>query len=33
MAMVLFMDDWYAYLTGTYGAVMVRKFPLKVEDI
>lgn len=22
IAMVLFMDDWYAYLTGTYGAVM-----------
>lgn len=24
--MVMFMDDWYVYLTGTYCAVMVRNF-------
>lgn len=22
--MVMFMDDWYAYLIGTHGAAMVR---------
>ena len=23
--MVMFMDDWYAYLVGTHGAAMVRR--------
>ena len=24
MALVVFFDDWYAYLTGSHGAAMVR---------